>query len=923
MNELFNIFYSPKGRISRLWYLGTSLIVLSIFFLSPYPLIIDLVQHWKLLSVKETQLLLLSIIIGGMIYSSWIIVSLKRIKDRNYNLKWRYFLLLLFLFILILVVSAVYNHFMISIIVHLLATSYLLSLESYSTANNNGPPFRFVFPWIGIDDKDKNTALLEKIENYELYVKENGLKGENANFAQDDFSGMMLLNRNFTGANLSAANFDGANLHNCIFKNAIIKNASFRAADLSHTDFTNCKGSQEAIFARASLEGSNLTDDLVDPETLVQIGELAKITKPIFIGLLSACIYSWITIATIQDIAIISDSREVVLPIIQVKIAVSGFFFITPVILYFIFLYFNLYLRKLWKEVSSLPFKLQNGKEAITKVYPWLLISIGNSNFIDETTPYSSFKRIEIIICFLLAWWVVPLTMGIFWIDSLVRHDWWMASFLICMLILSVSTALIYQINSLSVLYRKQLSKGSPWKPAIILGLLVSCCVLYTYNGMVGIQQPKYTANLERAFLVPIPSGYIASTDKEKYKDIIGPNLSGCDLRFAKARGVFGVQSIFVGANMEGIILKNSCLTKADFRGVQADSADFSYADLSMSIFGGISIDSVSFGQKKIKERNYKAKKRINNLRKFSRGAKLKGANLSSIKADGVNFIGIELNSVNLSRAKLRRANFWGAELIEADFRYAKLERVYFSYAQADFANFSYTQADSADFSYAQVDSANFWGAELRGANFSSAQANLADFSSTQLENANFWGAELREANFSYTQANSAYFSSAELIEADFRYAQAGSAYFSSAKLGEADFSSAQADFAYFSYAQADSACFSSAQLRRADFSSTQLKGADFSSAELGGANFSSSRLERANFWGANLEGTNLTNATLDSGFVHITAWLDSLETWNVVGIKELIKTYKIDTVKNYRSWDKEKKYPRYYIKRRESTEDN
>lgn len=732
MNELFNIFYSPKGRLGALWYFGLSCILFVLFFYIAFPMTIQLGVKWSQLTVGETYLWLGTVTLAMLTAISWVIISIKRVKDTNEKFWVDYFLPIFCMAWTIPILGMEVFYYVLLFLTTIICL-ILRGLKGSLGKNDFGLPFRFAFTLIGLSEERKpNPALLKKLQNHALYLQDSSGYVP-VSFVGEDFSAMLLENTNFRGADLEGAKFDGANLTNSDFSKANIAKASFIATDLQNSNFDDCIGVSTATFSRANLSNSTLTTAFPKAKTLEQIGNLAKIIKPIFLGLLSACVYSWITIATIEDVSIISDARETVLPIIQVKIAVSGFFIAAPLILYFIFLYFNLYLRRLWQEVAKLPFILQDGVESILTTYPWLLISIGNAHFIGGLDKRHFLKKIEVLICIFLAWWVVPFTMAIFWIESLVKHDWWISSFLIFMFLGAIATALMYQIDSLVVLYKKSLLNKISWKFYGLLFLLGMGCFFYTYDGIEGIQEPSHIANLERAFLVPKPSGYIASSNKEKHKDIVGPNLSDCDLSFAKARGLFGVNTIFKKAKMTGIDLNSSHLTGSDFRHAELDFANFRYTQLQGADFRSADLDSANFGS-----------------------AQLQGSDLRFVNLEGANFSNADLQKVGFYQSNLQGINFYAADLQRANFWFANLEET----------NFSDADLQGADFSSAKLQGVNFYAAKLQGVNFRATKLQAIDFRNAKLDSADFRGAVLDSIDFRYAKLKGADFWATKLDSA-------------------------------------------------------------------------------------------------------------------------------------------------------------
>ena len=79
------------------------------------------------------------------------------------------------------------------------------------------------------------------------------------------------------------------------------------------------------------------------------------------------------TIATTTDSQLLLNSKHYDLPIIQTAIPITPFFYVAPLILLGIYIWFHLYLQRLWEEMAVLPAIFTDGKPLDQKVFPWLL----------------------------------------------------------------------------------------------------------------------------------------------------------------------------------------------------------------------------------------------------------------------------------------------------------------------------------------------------------------------------------------------------------------------------------------------------------------------------------------------------------------------------------------------------------------------
>jgi hypothetical protein len=114
------------------------------------------------------------------------------------------------------------------------------------------------------------------------------------------------------------------------------------------------------------------------------------------------------------------------LPIIQTNVPIAGFYWAAPAILICIYFYFHLYMQRLWENLSALPAFFPDGRPLQDKVYPWLLngLVVSHLRWLQLRYMRPILSRLETGLSILLGWGVVPITLLLFWIRYLPRHDW-------------------------------------------------------------------------------------------------------------------------------------------------------------------------------------------------------------------------------------------------------------------------------------------------------------------------------------------------------------------------------------------------------------------------------------------------------------------------------------------------------------------
>ena len=182
------------------------------------------------------------------------------------------------------------------------------------------------------------------------------------------------------------------------------------------------------MLAGAVLTNAKLPDDVARFDQLKHVEETSRNASTVFFGLLAASLYSWLTIATTTDVALITGTASSPLPIINTNIALSGFYLAAPLILIAVYFYFHLYLQRLWRDLASLPAVFPDGAALDGKAYPWLLNGLVRAHFKKLELAQRPLTRVENVVSILLAWWVVPFTLLAFWLRFLPRHDWWVTT---------------------------------------------------------------------------------------------------------------------------------------------------------------------------------------------------------------------------------------------------------------------------------------------------------------------------------------------------------------------------------------------------------------------------------------------------------------------------------------------------------------
>jgi hypothetical protein len=211
-----------------------------------------------------------------------------------------------------------------------------------------------------------------------------------------------------------------------------------RGQDLRGQDLTAIEGRLPEHLAGADLTGAKLPDEIAEFPALDQVAAISGEARKVFIGLLAACVYSWLVVGTTTDVALILNTASSPLPIINTPIPIAGFYVVGAAILTAVYCYLHFYLQRLWRTLATLPAVFPDGVALDDKTDPWLLTNLVRLE-VERLRPSAPpLARLENLLAVFLAWWLVPLTLLVLWIRYLPAHGWLGTTWLV--LLIGVTT---------------------------------------------------------------------------------------------------------------------------------------------------------------------------------------------------------------------------------------------------------------------------------------------------------------------------------------------------------------------------------------------------------------------------------------------------------------------------------------------------
>jgi uncharacterized protein YjbI with pentapeptide repeats len=644
-----------------------------------------------------------------------------------------------------------------------------------------------------------------------------GVNLQKANLYQALLVDASLANTKFIEANLRAANLEGADLNEADMDNANLEKANFRnttlnniinlhTANLHYCNFEGATGLTRDEFARADITGARLPDGIRDFKMLTIVDETSRNAIKIFIATLLSCVYSWLTIGSTTDVALLTNSSATPLPIIQTAIPIASFYMIAPLLLIALYFYLHFYLQRLWGALATLPAIFEDGRSLDQRAYPWLLNGLVRRHFGKLRCKRNLVTKLEEIVVIILAWCLVPFTLCLFWLRYIPRHDWPGTGFQIALIVISIAAGVyFYHLHtqtlqgknpesfSLKTIFRDK--RTHKLAGVIIVGAIAVWLSMNSinidsrdqfilfralgYNIFADFREKDVSARPENYWLI-LPA----------YRDsaVAGARLVDADLSHADATNAFLLhadlrKSILIGARLDyaklnGARLDSAILDSASLRFASLVGAEFFGANLRWTDLSGANLDSVFLADALLQNANL-------------RGTMLQSANLYRANLDSAVLDNAWLVSADLSWANLRGASLMSANLDSAILDSVSAQGANFSKVQLRWGYLNYANLDSIILDYAWLVGVNLSKASLRGASIISANLDSAILDSALIQGSNLSGAWMRGVHLCGTNLDSALLCDARLKGADLSFAKLRGANLSKASLDLANLSGA------------------------------------------------------------------------------------------------------------------------------------
>jgi uncharacterized protein YjbI with pentapeptide repeats len=627
--------------------------------------------------------------------------------------------------------------------------------------------------------------LAEILDQHKIWVESGGESGVKAdlcgvNLAKADLTGVNLqgahLHRtNLAGADLSMANLRGVSLVRSNLQNANLLGTELRGANLMGA---NLYGAEGLWFGR--LGGTNLFDAVLPEsisavDTSKAIGDATKIARWFYFLTVGASLLCCLLIAFTTDVRLLLNTSALPFMRLGNVLPMTGLYLGGPLVLLALSLRFHFLLLRLWGSMAALPAVFPDG-QTLEKDGPWYLMGLVRRHFRWQGESRSAMIAFETVLSTVLAYWIVPATLFLYWLRYLPRQDFRGTLLHVFLMTLSVATA-----TSLPFVVSRVLRPGDIRLPKsknilrMILGTtraaLTTAFILFLFSLGVNRGLPfdrstaaeessadvrrwaamvfqsvgyrPYADLTEATLSTPPPAGE-AWTD-ETLEKISGARLNQMNLRFARGYRAFLTNAKLWRANLEGAYLSEADLRGANLREALLRSAILDRAQLTHAVLVSAKATGANLTASDLR------------FADLSYGT-FENAVLSNAKASGAS-----LYAVNLRNAQLLRT-----DLSRTDMRDTKLEHAVLSFANLEQADLSSAKMGEANLTGAILKGTILLDADLKKADLRGAYLTGAILRGVELDGANLAGADLRGASgITAVQVCSASHGRAALMEPD------------------------------------------------------------------------------------------------------------------------------------------------------------
>lgn len=492
------------------------------------------------------------------------------------------------------------------------------------------------------------------------------------------------------------------------------------------------------------------------PAQLARINEISMIARTTWFGLLAYLTFVGITLLGVEDADFFVPSRQTQLPLVNVAIPTSSFFWFAPMLGAALYAYLHLQLLKLW-EALAVPGPKPGGRHLSDVIYPWLISDYAIALRPDGATRHRPLAYLSYSVTWLLVWAAGPLVLTGFWWRSMPKHDEGLTLGIAVALLVTLYIGLTSRWQACNLLWQTQ--KKSPWQGWVRRPMFAMLCLFTIALGW---------ARTEGEVRLPINTtiGSLPSAQLSGDKLLPNPgNLATQTIERRRFRKEW--------CNRQGIDLE-ICGRLYSGREPAPDHIDRRRLNWCAEVGRALAPPDCRDFFKRLDDEFREEWRHI----WLNRISALGNLDLSGADLRGANLQEAFLIGANLSNARLQNANLQMARLEGSRLVHAIMKRVFMSGARLESADLCFVNMKDISLQDAYLEDANFYAANIDGRNifdmkfnrakldgvsFSGADLKMVDFREASLEGADFYMAKLEHLDLSAAHLLGASFRSVDL----------------------------------------------------------------------------------------------------------------------------------------------------------------
>lgn len=607
-------------------------------------------------------------------------------------------------------------------------------------------------------------ALEATLANHLEWLQSRGATGRKADLRSAKLEGTELISVKLRHADMEDADLRDADLlladlrDACLMRanldDACLVGTNLEGANLEGASLENAMGLVPRQLAGSNLRAASLPAGIVEFPALAEFTRASRLAARYFTMLLSCCAIFWLIIWRTRDVQLLSDTA--VLPFAHTTTALptAEFYLIAPVLLFILCAVFHFHLQRTWETLLELPAIFPDGR-MLGSDAPRVVMALARAHFRWLQGESPSARFIEKWTSYLLAYWIAPFVLMLFWARYLTRQEIH-GTLLHESLVVATAGIAWYSTTRVGRPQESWTSESghenrlAEWLKKANMGVLAAVLAvgltILSAGVMLGVPHdllrgPQYGAgnvrrwipdvfwavgfdpyaNLTEATISGRPA--TAQNPADSLSGVRGANLNEINFRYAQAYGAFLAKAHLWRTNFEGAFMSEADLRNADLGQANLRSADLDRAQMVHANLDRGMLDGANFAQADLREANLSY-------------SSLAGANLIDARLDGASLYGAQLGSAVLVRAILEKADLRDAHLESADLDHADLQQAYLWSAKLGNARLEGAQLGSAIFIGADLN-----GADLRGAHFQGTVLNDVNLRGADLEDADLRGA--------------------------------------------------------------------------------------------------------------------------------------------------------------------------------------